>query len=264
MKWFKASSPRRPIEPLDEWRCVGRTVRDRKPLDDHDLIKPAVQVAAIAAPLAISLYGGSLAVLAKDAIIIVDEEAGTGVPGCGFTNLLRHPEKRRVACGVHMDDPSRVDLHDDEDIGDREEGSVLGEEVTCPKLLAVVADERAPGLVPTRRRAAREHVPADRAGRVFDPKLGGKFLCDLVFTPLGVVARYTLNEVNIHAWNAGTTDPARAPFAAPHCPEAVAVPTEYGGRFDDDERAGPVWPESAEDDPESTITGTESGTFLSP
>ncbi len=38
------------------------------------------------------------------------------------------------------------------------------------------ADERAPGLVPTRRRAAREHVPADRAGRVFDPKLGGKFL----------------------------------------------------------------------------------------
>ena len=32
----------------------------------------------------------------------------------------------------------------------------------------------------------------------------------------------------------------------------------------DDERAGPVRPEPAEDDPENTITGTKSGTFLSP
>ena len=46
--------------------------------------------------------------------------------------------------------------------------------------------------------------------------------------------------------------------------EASTVPAEYGGRFDDDERAGPVRPEPMEDDPEEAIFGTKSSTPVSP
>lgn len=114
----------RPIEPLDVRRCIRSAKRNGEPFNAHRLVKPAVQVAAIAAPLAVSLCCGSLTVLAKDAVIVVDEEAGPGVSGRGFADLLLHPEERRVGCDVHMDDPSRVDLHDDEDIRDGEEGKV--------------------------------------------------------------------------------------------------------------------------------------------
>lgn len=135
-----------------------------EPADAHDLVKPAVQVAAIASPLAVSLYCSSRSILTKDAVIVVDQEAWTCVPGCAFADLLLDPEKRRVGCDVHMDDPSRVDLHDDKDMGDGEEGSVLGEEVAHPKLFAVVSDEGAPGLLPpprgfVRRAAAEGAIP---------------------------------------------------------------------------------------------------------
>ena len=66
---------------------------------------------------------------------------------------------------------------DDEDVGDREEGRVLGEDVAGPKLLAVIAGKGAPGLVTTGR--ARDHVPADSAGGVLDPELGSQFLGDM-------------------------------------------------------------------------------------
>ena len=141
-----------------------------------------------------------------------------------------------------MDDPSRVNLHDDEDIGDGEEGSVLGEEIACPKLFAIVVDEGAPGLATARRALARDHIAANCAGGMLDTELGREFLSDSVLTPLGVVARDACDEVDVRPGDAGSADPSRARLAAPHGLEALAVPGEYGSRLHDDEGAGAVRP----------------------
>jgi hypothetical protein len=87
-----------------------------------------------------------------------------------------------------------VDLHDDKDVGETEDGSVLSQEVACPQFLGVVAEKNPPGLISTRWLAARKHIAADCARGMFDTELDGKLLSDLVFAPLGMVARDTLDE----------------------------------------------------------------------
>jgi hypothetical protein len=89
---------------------------------------------------------------------------------------------------VDVDDPPRADLHDHEDVGDREQRGVLGQEVAGPDLAGMVANEGAPGLVATGRRLAQDHVPTDRTGRMQGAELGGKLFGDLVFAPFGMIA----------------------------------------------------------------------------
>ena len=117
----------------------------------------------------------------------MDEETRDDVIGGRLADLLLHPWQRRIVGDVEVNDPPRADLHDDENVGDREEGCVLGEEVASPQLLGVVADEGAPGLIPARSRAARDHVATNCAGGMLDAALGSKFLGDLVLAPLGMI-----------------------------------------------------------------------------
>ena len=85
-------------------------------------------------------------VLHDDAVVVVDEEAGSLPRGRRLAELLLDPRQRWVGRDVHVDSPAGADLHDDEDADDREERSVLGQEVTRPDLLDVVLNESAPGL----------------------------------------------------------------------------------------------------------------------
>ena len=81
-------------------------------------------------PSAIRLHGHPSAVLTEDAVIVVDEEARGHLISGRLSDLLLHPGQRRIAGDVDVNDAPRADLHDDEDVGDDEEGGVLGQEVT--------------------------------------------------------------------------------------------------------------------------------------
>ncbi len=159
----------------------------------------------------------------------------------GLPNLLLHPGQCRVGRDVCVDDPSRPDLHHDEDVNDGEEGRELDQEVAGTKLLCMVADEGAPSLISSRRPLPGDHVAADGAGGVVDAELRRKLFGNPVLAPLGMVAGDAPDEGDVLGRNVGSPD--RPPgFAAPEDPEALSVPTDHGLRLDDDERAGPVRP----------------------
>ena len=253
-----------PNEPLDERGSIGSTIGKGQPPDAHGLVQPAVQVAAIAAPLVIALHGDVPAVLAEDAVVVVDEEARSSAPGGCLTDLLLHPGKRWIDRDVDVHDPSGADLHDDEDVDDGEEGGVLGEKVASPELFGMVADKGAPGLIPTGCVPARNHVTTYGARGMLDAELGGQFLGDLVFAPFGVVSRDTLNEVDVLSGNAGSARLAGTRTTTPQDLEALSIPADYGSGSHDNERAGPIWPESSEDDPEEAVLGAKRGPLPNP
>jgi hypothetical protein len=139
----------------------------------------------------------------------MNHEAGRAIPVCRFTDLLFHPGQRWGHSDVDMDDSPGADLHNEEDVGNREAGRVLGEEVACPKLLGVIANESPPpSLIATGH--APHHVAADGTGRVVNAELGGQFLSDLVLAPPGLVTGDTLNEGDVLARDPWSADLARA------------------------------------------------------
>jgi len=172
---------------------------------------------------------------------------------------FRSTDTRLPYRDVEVHDPASVDLHDDlhddEEVGDREEGRVLSQEVAGPQLSGVVANEGAPGLVVTGR--AREHVPADGAGGMLDAELGGQFLGDLVLSPAGVIAGNAFDEGDVIPGNAGSADLARTRLTTPHGFEALAMPTDDGCGLHDDEGVGAAGPETVKSNPEHAILGTK-------
>ncbi|MFC1573262.1 hypothetical protein ACFL6M_06655, partial [Candidatus Eisenbacteria bacterium] len=142
--------------------------------------------------------------LSEDAVVVMDKKARNNIGTCRFTDLLLHSRKGRVCRDIDMNDLARIDLHDDEHVGDCEEGRVLGEEVTCPKLLGMITHEGSPCLIATG--CSPDHVAADGTRRVVNAELGCEFLGDLVFAPPRLVAGDTLDEGDVLARNPWTTD----------------------------------------------------------
>ena len=140
----------------------------------------------------------------------MNKKTGSRVPGSRLADLLLDPGERRVGADIDMDGPPGVDLHDDKDLCETEEGGVLGQEVAGPQFLGVVADEDPPDLVTARWFAARNHVAANSARGMLDSKLGGKLLSNLVLAPLGMVARDTLDEGDVLAGDVRSADLAGA------------------------------------------------------
>ena len=140
MKWSSASSRRVRMNRSTWGDAFGAPYGIGSPSIPMTSSQPAIEMAAVAALSSrlAPLHGP--AELPEDAVVVVDEEARSLTPGRRLADLLLHPGQRRVGRDVDVDDPPRADLHDDEDVGDGEEGGVLGEEVTGPDLLGVVAE----------------------------------------------------------------------------------------------------------------------------
>jgi len=91
-------------ESLDVGRGVWRAVRDGNTLAPHDLVQPAVQVAAVAAPAVVLFHDHWSPVLPEDPVVVMHEEARRPVLGRGLAELLLHPRERRVARDIDVDD----------------------------------------------------------------------------------------------------------------------------------------------------------------
>ena len=110
----------------------------------HDLAKPMVQVAPVAKAFPTALL--TITILPKDSVIVMDQETRNLAPGCDFPNLLLNPSEARAGRRVDEYNSARGNLHYDEDVNDREQGSLLRQEVACVDLLGVILHEGPPGL----------------------------------------------------------------------------------------------------------------------
>lgn len=89
---------------------------DRQPLDPHDLVQPAVQMAAVALPATVRSDGDAPSTLLEDAVVVLNEEARDLILCSRLADLLLHPVQRRFGRDVDMDDPPGANLHDHEDV----------------------------------------------------------------------------------------------------------------------------------------------------
>ena len=121
------------IKPLYVSVCVGGPVRDRNAFDSHHIVEPTVEMAAVRPlPSIGSLDCRSLAVLAEDAVVVMNQKPRRLAPRCGVSDLQLDPRQGRRCRELPMNDTARFDLHDDENVNDCEESRVLGEEIAGP------------------------------------------------------------------------------------------------------------------------------------
>jgi len=141
--------------------CIRRPVGNGDALDAHDVRQPKIETATVAttflvAPLAVTE-------LTEDPIIVVDQEARALAPRGCLPDLLLHSGQPRAGGGVDQNDAPGGNLHDHEDVHDREQGGVLRQEVDREDLVRVVLDERPRGLTASRLPSS-DHVAPNRAG----------------------------------------------------------------------------------------------------
>ena len=229
--------PQGAVESLQVCVCIWRAIGNGDALDAQDFVQPAVEVATVAALLAIFLSGESPAVLPKDAIVVVDQEPRSFTPRRRLAQLLLDPRQRRRARHATVHYSSGPDLHDDEDVCNGEQRRVLGEEITRPHLIGVVLYKGPPCLTTSRCCQARDHVAPHGATGMADAELGCELLGNLVLTPLGMVGGDAFDEVDVVS-----RDPraARFGFAAPQGEEALLVPSNNRRRLHNDQRTSPV------------------------
>ena len=218
----------RPIEPFNVQRRVRRTIRDWDALNAHDFFEPKIEVTSVAKAFLTALL--AIMVLPENPVVVVNQETRNLAPGRDFPNLLLDPSQARAS--RHVDDYylPRCNLHDDEDIDDREESRVLRQQVAGVDLPCVILDESAPGLTVSWFSSAH-HMLANCASRMVHAKLDCQFFGDFVLAPLGVVAADPTNQGYVLTWDAWTSGFARAP--TPVALKATPVPCDYGRRPDD-------------------------------
>ena len=88
---------------------------------------------------------------------------------------------------------------------------------------------------------------------MLDAELEAEFFKVLVLAPSRIVGAHAADEVDVLARNLGPADLLGARLPAPIEFEALAVPSDDGLRFDEDEGCLPAVPESGEPHPEGAI-----------
>ena len=100
-----------------------------------------------------------------DAVPIVEDEPVGRLGGDDRAELLDRPLRRGMLRDVPVEDPTRADLEDDEDIEDAEADGHRREEVTGDDRVRMIPHKRRPplGPLPTAPGPQRPEIPSDRA-----------------------------------------------------------------------------------------------------
>ena len=132
---------KRPVETFNSSIRIGCVIRSRQSLDLQHLFEPKVEVAAIASSFRTLLWTPKLS---EDSVVVVQEKARRATEGRSVKDLSLDPGQRGMLGDIDVNDPPCAQLHDHEYVDHGEEGSVLGQEIACKDLAAVVLDERPP------------------------------------------------------------------------------------------------------------------------
>ena len=115
-------------------------------------------------------------------IAISNQEAGVGVPGRGFNDLLSHPRRSGMGSHVPMHDLAAIMRDDEEDIQGSEWQRLHGKEIGGPDVRCLEAEEGPPARGWRGGRA----VPVDRRAAHVDAQ-GVKLVHDALRPPAGII-----------------------------------------------------------------------------
>jgi hypothetical protein len=196
--------------------------------------------------------GPSLAELAEDAIVVMDQVARAFAEACDRANLLLYPVEGRACCDVDQGDATRGDRHDDEDIHEIEPRSMLDQEIAGEDLLLVISNEGSP-TVATPGATTANHVAPNCAGGVLDPELEPQLEGDPVLAPTRVVRAHPLDERDVPSRDSRPADLDASGLTSPEQLKALSMPANHGLWLDDHKRRLPATPELRQSHPEDPI-----------
>ncbi len=222
------------VEALDEGVHQGRLVGSEDEVD-------------------IAGLGHALEFVTELAIVIEDQVVGLDVPGRGLAKLLRRPGVRWIPGDAEVDDPSRVDVHDEE----REDGSkeeVVGlYEIARPNLRGVVVEELVPILTRVRSAAISELFDDALDSAFADPDSQFEELTTEPFgSPKEILDGDAANE-GLGPWRQSSRLGAWTRFASPVEFEQPPVPADHRGRLDDVQGVPPVGQQAGQQDREQAV-----------
>ena len=132
---------KRPVETFNSSIRIGCVIWSRQSIDPQHLLKPKVEVAAIAFSFRTLLW---MPKLPEDSVIVVHKKARRAIEGRNVKDLSLDPRQRGMLGDIDVNDPPCAQLHDHEYVDHREQGSVLRQKIACKDLAAVVLDQCPP------------------------------------------------------------------------------------------------------------------------
>src|SRR6266545_6211312 len=188
-----------------------------------------------------SVDADALSALSKlgaiDGIPIAEQMAGFPAPWCGLDELPPHPSCRRVGCHVDMHQLASAVGDEYQHVQRLERQRGHRQQIGGPKVVSMVAQERAPGLTGWARWFAPA-IASNRATADHDAQLQ-QLASDPFGAPQPVVAGhsryqvpYLRGEMRASATGGGPPTPEQAP--------ALPMPTDDGVRGDERQVLAPA------------------------
>ena len=127
-----------------------------------------------------------------NAVPIVEDEPVGRLGGNDRAKLLDRPLRRGMLGHVPVEDPTRADIEDDEDIEGAEPDGHRREEVTSEDRVRVIPHKRRPplGPLPAAPGPQGPEIPSDRARGHRQPKFQAQFVRNSLLTPCRILLGY--------------------------------------------------------------------------
>jgi hypothetical protein len=178
---------------------------------------------------------------AVNAIPITEQVSWCGLEGEGFDNLLGGPLGCRMFGHIEMHDATSFVGQHDEDIENTKRGGGDGEEINGDKVGEVIVEKGPPRL--GWGFAVTNHIFGH--GCLGDLNIEFEQLSvNLRGSPQGVGPTHASDEFAYLGIEGGTAESLHAAFPGPITPEPLLVPMDDGLGLHNEERLGPVPPES--------------------
>jgi hypothetical protein len=183
--------------------------------------------------------GGAAEVSAELAVVVANDELGSGAEGRGLPHLLRRPLRGRVPRDADVHDALGVDVNDEEREDWPKPNVVHLQKVA--RSHGVVVQERVPALPARRQRpTACSHVPLDRAFRDVNPKLE-ELAANTLGTAESILRGHASNELDDIRRHARSRRLRRLGLPTPQQTKAFAVPAKDGFGLHEQQRVAPSW-----------------------
>jgi hypothetical protein len=191
-------------------------------------------------------------------VAVEDEAIRRRVEGERLPDLLRDPGRGRVLRDVEVRDLASTVPDHEQHVEQAERRRADDEQVHRRDDLAVVPEERQPGLPRLGPPAETVQVARHRALRDLEAE-HPEFSVDTRCAP-AVVGRHLPDEVPDLGIDGRSTKPgAAARYPVPVEIEAGPMPADHGVRLHDHQRVAPSRPEAAKDEPERAVGGADAG-----
>jgi len=187
---------KRPYQPLNVCRRIGRAIGYRYPPDAHLQPEPLIVCRSTRYPLPCALYWKWMTELAELSVVVVEQETGLRLEA-GVPDLLFRPLECWMIRYMHVDDLATRQRHDDEYVKDTKPNRVLHKEVTGPHGFGLVLQKASPGLGISRSRTPFDHVSPHRRAGVANTELHLQLQRDAILPVLRMIRGYPPDEVDV-------------------------------------------------------------------